>query len=298
MDVQDELLQRFARAIDLPAYLGQQGFRLASGQAPGQLCMARAETGEVVRLDKDVERGGWNYASVTDPKDQGSVADFVMRRESGGRAACVERLAACADERGQRSGEATRYRAFLRAMPDDLRRAVQQHEHIKLTEHAASKALERFGVPRGSLDESRFGAARCEADVVGLASEPKALWASRYRATDKAVVLIERPIDAIAYERAHGRQQVCYLATGGKLDAERRQKLAHLLAETPGGVGVVLAYGRDAAGRQMAAEVQALAPMVRMERRAPELGARWADQMQLERRHALSLRRAGASLER
>lgn len=111
-------------------------------------------------------------------------------------------------------------------------------------------------------------------------------------------MLIERPLDAIAYERAHGRQQVRYLATGTKPDDEQRRKLAHVLAAVPAGTSVVLAFGRDDAGRRIAAEVQALAPRVRMERHAPELGARWADQMQLERRHALSIRRVGSGLER
>src|SRR5262249_18810170 len=103
MDVQEELLQRFARAVDMPAFLGQQGFGLVDGREPGRLCMGRAETGEVLRLEKDVERGVWTYASEMDPRDRGTVADFVARRDAGNRAACVERLAGCADERGNRS---------------------------------------------------------------------------------------------------------------------------------------------------------------------------------------------------
>ena len=39
MDVQEELLQRFARMIDLPAFVGQRGFELAQGQEPGRLRM-------------------------------------------------------------------------------------------------------------------------------------------------------------------------------------------------------------------------------------------------------------------
>jgi Toprim-like len=298
MDVQEELSQRFARAVDMPAFLGQQGFRLVDGQEPGRLCMGRAETGEVFRLEKDVERGGWTYANEMDPRDRGTVADFITHRNGGNRAACLERLAACADERGHRSPEGARYRAFLREMPEDLRRAVREHEHARSVEQAASRALDRLGVPPGTLDERRFGAVKHDADVRALAAEPEGLWASRYRPTDRAVVLVERPIDAIAYERAHGRQTVCYVATGSKPGDEQRKRLAHVLAEVPENVKVVLAFGRDEAGRRMAAEVQALAPMVRMDRHAPNLGARWADQMQLERRHAVSLQRRAPGLER
>ena len=41
----------------------------------------------------------------------------------------------------------------------------------------------------------------------------------------------------------------------------------------------------------LAAEVQELAPTIRMDRQTPRFGSRWADQMQLEARHAQSLRR-------
>ena len=61
---------------------------------------------------------------------------------------------------------------------------------------------------------------------------------------------------------------------------------------------MVLAFGRDEAGRRLAQDIQALAPMVRMTRHAPELGARWADQMQLERRHVASLQRTRPAIER
>lgn len=298
MDIQEELLQRFARMVDLPAYLGSRGFALSEQHVAGRISMISRSTGETLRLEKDVERGEWSYFSKQDPSDRGTVADFIARREGLARNACVDRLAACCDWRGRGSAEATRYRAFLRAVPQDLARAMREHEHARLKALGATRALERFGVQRGTLDEWRFGGVKRDADVTRIVSEPAELWASKYRPGDRAVVIVERPLDAVAYERAHGRQQVCYLATGTKPDDEQRRRLAHVLAEVPGGTSVVLAFGRDDAGHRMVAEVQALAPLVRMERHAPALGPRWADQMQLERRHALSMRRVVVGLER
>jgi hypothetical protein len=298
MDVQDELLQRFARMIDLPAFVGQQGFELAKHQEPDRLRMTRAATGKSILLEKNVERGGWSYVNAADPTDRGNVVDFVMRRDGVSQKACVDRLFACCDERGRGSAEALRYRALLRAMPEDLAGATRDHEQAKRAELAAAKALEYLGVRRGTFDEWRFGSVKRRTDVAELANEPSALWASKYRPGDKAVVLVERPIDAVAYERAHGRQNVCYLATGSHPSDEQRRRLAHVLAEVPNGARVVLAYGRDGTGRQLAAEVQSLVPLVRMERHAPQFGARWADQMQLERNHALSLRKVGPAIGR
>jgi hypothetical protein len=298
MDVHEELLLRFAKGIDLPAYLGARGFVLSEQRQPGNLTMTDHATRQTVRVEKDVERGGWTYINVNDPGDRGNVADFIARREGLTRTACIDRLAACCDERGRASGEAARYRAYLRAVPAELASATREHEQAKLQELATNRALDRFGVQRDTLDEWRFGAVKRDTDVTKLIVEPSELWASRYRPGDKAIVLVERPIDAIAYERAHGRQSVCYLATGSTPSDEQRRKLAHVLAEVPGGTRVVLAFGRDEAGRRIAAEIQALAPLARMERHAPDLGARWADQMQLERRHALSMKRVRTGLER
>jgi len=64
-------------------------------------------------------------------------------------------------------------------------------------------------------------------------------------------------------------------------------------------MAVVIACGRDQAGRQLAADLQSLAPNMKMERAAPEFGARWNDQLLLERRHERSLGpRLGAGLQR
>jgi hypothetical protein len=141
-------------------------------------------------------------------------------------------------------------------------------------------------MPGGSVPRSRD-------DVRNLVAEPKpgALWASKYRPTDRVVVFAERPIDAVAYERRHGGQEACYLASGGALDPGRSRRIGHLLAEAKGEMRVVIGYRNGHRGEEMASQLRALAPMLPMERQGPEFGARWAEQMQLEGRHARSLAR-------
>jgi hypothetical protein len=252
--------------------------------------MTNPTTGESMVLDKD-PHGGWTYASSDRPTERGNIVDYLRGREGATRGECFERLVACADERGLRSDEAARYRAVLRDRPNALEAARREHDHTQAAERAGRQVLERYGVPAGAIDQVRFGRVRCEQDGANLTAEPAALWASRYRPSDKAVVLVERPIDAIAYDRALGKGAVCYIATGSNPDADQRKRLAHLLAEVPSGVRVVLAFGSDRVGRKLAEEAQRLAPTVRMDRQAPQVGGRWADQMQLEARHAQSLQR-------
>src|SRR5579871_6836767 len=98
MDVQEELLQRFARMIDLPGYLGSRGLVLTEQREPGHIAMTNAATRETLRLEKDVERGGWSYVSASDPSDRGTVADFIVRRDGVARKACIDRLAPYCDE--------------------------------------------------------------------------------------------------------------------------------------------------------------------------------------------------------
>jgi hypothetical protein len=297
MAVDDELLDRFAKAIDLPAFLWQQGFRVSKEKQPGQLRMTHSISGDTLVLEKDPQRG-WTYAVDDRQEQRGSIADYLLRREAISREQCLERLVACADERGQRSDEAARYRAVLRECPAPLEAALREHEQARIAEQAARRVLERCGVPDGRIDEARFGRARCEEDAIKLTSEPRTLWASRYRPGDTAIVLVERPIDAIAYERTVGKGKACYIATGSNLDGAARSQLAHILAEVPARVGVVLALGGDQTGRKLAGDIRGLAPTVKMERQAPQYGARWADQMQLEARHALSLQRVNRGLSR
>jgi hypothetical protein len=229
---------------------------------------------------------------------RGSIVEYLAEREGTTRGQCLERLAACADERGVRSEEAARYRAVLRERPGALEDARREYDQARAAEEAARRVLERSGIPGGAIDEARFGRSRSGEDAMKLISEPRTLWASRYRPSDEALVLVERAIDAIAYERAHGKQGVCYIATGSNPDADQLKRLGHILAEVPDRISVVLAFGGDRAGCKLAAEVQALAPMMGMERRAPSFGARWADQMQLEARHVLSVQRVNGGLSR
>src|SRR5207245_92370 len=118
-----------------------------------------------------------------------------------------------------------------------------------------------------------------------------------YRATDRQVVLVERPIDAIAYERSHGNQQACYIYTGDNPSGDSKRKIAHLLADLPDGMKVVVALGRDRRGDELASQLTKLAAALQMQRQKPQLGSRWADQMQMEHRHRRSLQRRG-QLER
>ena len=295
MEPKNPILERFERAVDLPTYLGHRGYDIvASDKDPGHLTMVNSRTGDTLVVTKDVERSSWSYVSARAPSDRGSLTDFLVARDGLSAPACLERIVALGNPLA-RDPEGHAYREFERHAPPQLRHAVARHLRHMEAETSALRTLERLGVQRGTLDEWRFGKVQSQDDLAKVVTDPKDLWASKYRPTDRAIVLTEQPLDAMAYEKSRGKQTCCYLATGSDLSDVQKRKLAHLLCEVPCSK-IVLAFGRDDVGRKLAEQVQALVPTVKMEREMPAFGGRWSNQMQMEQRHARSMAKPAFAL--
>jgi len=293
MEPSDHLLQRFEAMIDLPAFLSSRGYQLSTQQpSEDHIAMTKPADGAVLLLQRDQVRGGWTYSDVRSPADRGSVAQYLERKEGLDRRQCLELLIACADERRRDMPEAVRYRAHRREKPEDLRLAETSYHAATERRRSAEKLLERLGVASRNFDEWRFGRVRGDSDVYRLLSEPShGVWTSRYRPSDRKLVLVERPIDAIAYEQKHGNQEACYIATGSAPSESTKRRLAHVLADVRGGMEVVVGYGTDRRGQVLEAQVRSLAPMVQMTPHRPSLGNRWAEGTQMEARHQRSRER-------
>lgn len=297
---QHELLARFSTQIDLPAYLVQRGYQVVDGSRnPTYIAMADKESKEILFLRKAQGEGGWAYQNAADPRDRGSVIDYLERHEALSRAAGLERIIACLDPHRRDVPEAVAYRVCLHEKSQVLRAAEARHDTANRDRSDALKELARVGIQPSTLPEWRLGSLQGGPTAVArILGEPSDLWASRYRPTDKQLIIAERPIDALSYGQTRRHDHACYLAVGSELTPTRKRQLAHLLADLPAGVAVVLAFGRDQTGRQLANDLQSLAPLIKMDRAQPELGARWNDQLQLENRHARSLQRGGLGLQR
>ena len=204
-DPREALLARFERLIDLPAFLGQRGYEATGPTNPSGLTMTNPATGDHLILSKDVARGVWSYANSRDPSDRGTLATYLARRDRLSPEACLDRIIACVDSRQTEDPETLRYRGYARGQPAPLGPAVAAYLKAAEHEHRATKALERVGVLRGSLDEWRFGEMKNEAEVVRALREPQRdLWSSQQRSTDRTLVLTERPIDAMSFEQVRG----------------------------------------------------------------------------------------------
>jgi hypothetical protein len=296
MQPRDQILERFERNVDVPSYLAQRGYRPSSSSAYG-IAMENPVTGDLVLLKQGLEGGAWTYANPRDQEDRGSIADFMVRRDGVSLETCTARIVALSTIRS-RDPEAVRYRTTVASPPPELVQAKAAHLQGLEAEKTAAQVLRNLGIAAATFDEWRFGALRTPEAVAGIMTDPPGLWVSKYRPTDRALVFTEQVVDAIAYELEHGKQMACYVAIGRRPGDEVKKKIAHVLCEVPRGVTVVLAFGADDRGRQVADEVRALAPTLRMERRPPDFGTRWSNKMQLEHRHVRSVAHPGPSLGR
>lgn len=272
------------RQIDLPAWVVAQGFHLSAVQQdPTKLAFADRH-GETLLLTKDLDANRWTYRTVHEPIERGTVVDLMVRRDAISLDDCVNRMVACLSP-SERTGEPAAYREAQADCDNTLHKAVARHVAVMTAERDAERGLERLGVVRGSFDRWRFGSASA------VVKDPENLGHSRYRAGDRSMVFVERPIDAIAYERAHGKQHATYIYTGDRPSAEGKRKIGHIIASAPADLTVVAALSKSSRGAALAEEIAELAGHRLVERRTPEFGSRWADQMQMEQRHRDSLAR-------
>lgn len=294
----EPILERFSRSIDLPTYLTQRGFVLDPSSTVGErLRMHVPYTGERLDLEMDPEKRSWKFSDPDKLGRAGTVAHLLI--EGGATPAqAVEHLIACADDRRLDDPEAVRYRNAVRQKPPQLARAVNRHLEVLDRTAAATRSLKHLGVHRDSLDQWRFGKLASEAEVSIALADPPVAWFSRYRTTDKTLVITERPLDAFAYEQARGSSQsCCYMAIGSQTSHERRELLEKVLKDLPTGMAVVVACGDHTRGRQLLQEVRQVAPERVLPSQPPPMGNRWADYAALSERHRKSMSRS-ADLQR
>jgi hypothetical protein len=278
------LLEQLEKRIDLPAWVIAQGFHLSLVQRDPQKLAFADRQGEVLFLTKDIEANRWTYQTDTDPAQRGTLIDLMVRRDGLSPDECVNRMGACLDP-SKRTGEPALYREALADRDNTLRNAVGRHVAVMNSEKSAERDLEHLGVVRGTYDSWRFGPASA------VLKNPEQLSHSKYRPGDRSMVFVERPIDAVAYERAHGKQHATYVYTGDHPTPEEKRKIGHIIASAPADLTVVAAVSRSTRGSTLAEEIAELAGQRPVERRTPEFGSRWSDQMQIEQRHRTSLER-------
>ena len=101
------------------------------------------------------------------------------------------------------------------------------------------------------------------------------LWTSRERLTDRLLVVVDSPIDALAYQQANSVRDARYLAAGTKLQPRQEELVARAIRGAPSDARLVLALGATASGEALAARVKTLAKSRTFERHPPPGRRSW-----------------------
>ena len=320
MDRADEL-ERFKRDINLVEYAASQGYHVVKRESSRASTVMVDGQGDkiVVATDQD---GHGVYFSVRDDADNGSIIDFVQKRQGLNLGQVRKELRAwCPSsssyrprpeaERQTKPERSSRDRAqvlavWMRMQPGNGRHPYLEGERKLKAETLADPRF--IGMVR---TDSRGNAAFPHYDRAGLAgfelknqeftgfsrNGTKAVWHSANLTNAHRVVLVESAIDALSHAQLSGDREAAYLSTGGGMSDHQRELVRSVLAKaTERGAEIVIATDADEPGRKLAAEVQALAPRgAKLYRQEPDQGKDWNDQLREQVRQAERSRSYGMS---
>lgn len=318
-------LERFKREINLVHYAGSCGYQVDRRESSrSSVVMRHAATDDKVVVARSAEDGHWTYFSVRDDRDNGSIVDFVQRRQAlslgrvrqelrpwiGGAAPVAAPGFYVPDVQAIRKDRAAVAAEFAKA--DVVENSVYLNGRGLRPETLADPRFAgTFRVDsRGSVlfphhdDEGLCGFETKNRGFTGFsAGGRKTLWHSRTKPDDRRLVLVESAIDALSYHQLKPSADTRYVSIAGEPSSGGRDLIARAIRKMPDDAHVVIAFDRDAGGGKLAAEVTALVPRAFVRELPPALGRGkdWNDHVQVvERGFIRSLRsgRPSAGLER
>ena len=286
--------------INLSHYAASCGYVLDQRESSRNCAVMRRHEDKII-----IARDGphWVYFSVHDDADNGSILDFVMRREGVNLGHARQTLR-------QWSGSPPTVQPLTyahRLDPITRDRATVLREYARLTASAEHPALLARDIPAAVQADPRFAGSILQ-DARGNACFPhrdregvsgweiknsgftgfskggsKGLWFSRTTATDTALVIAESALDALSYATLYPDTGSRYFSTGGSLNPSQPALISSAFEKMPRPAMVILATDNDLAGLELAATIKGLAlpylDGLNFRHPLPEIGKDWNDQL-------------------
>jgi hypothetical protein len=313
-----EELARFKREINLTEFAAARGYRIDRKESSRNSVVMRHPTTDdkivVARRESDQH---WTYFSVRDSSDNGTIVDFIQRRDRATLGGVRKELRAWSGQ-ARPTVSADDYVPTLASPTRD--RAAVQNLYSVARPATNSLYLNTRGIRPETLSSARFrGTFRVDArgnvlfphhDGEGLcgfesknhqwtsfaSGGVKALWMSRTEATDTKLVLVESAIDALSYYQLRPEPSTRFASTAGELRRDGQLALIRRAVEAlpPGGT-VTLAFDDDEGGKKLTAAIDGIVSGVRFDRETSPVRKDWNDALK-EREHdyieALTRRRS------
>jgi Toprim-like/Protein of unknown function (DUF3991) len=265
----DSELDFFKREIDLRQFAVSLGYKMDRRESwRGSTVLRRGSDKIVVKRRGN---GHYVYFSVRDEGDNGTLIDFVQRRQSLSLGAVRQILRPWIGRPATQpqfpvlepsSPDRTRVECAYRRMTQASRYPYLEHERCL---PAGVLSSPRF-VGRIQID-SRGNTVFPHFDAAGLcgyeiknrgftgfaAGGEKGLWLSHTRPDDRRLILAESAIDALSYAALwpDADDHTRYASLGGKPSWRQVKLIQATAARLPPGAAVVAAFDADPAGRQL-----------------------------------------------
>lgn len=289
---QDGELETFKRNIDLRQFAESLGYQIDRRESwRGSAVLRRAADKIVVKRNGN---GHYVFFSLRDANDNGTVIDFVQRRQHLSLGAVRQVLRPWIG----RSAGAPQFPPLQPASPDRMR---IEREYRRMTEAQQYPYLERDRcVPAAVLSSPRFaGRMRIDArgntvfphfDAAGLcgyeiknrgftgfaAGGKKGLWFSHIQPDDWRLVFTESAIDALSYATLYpdSVDRTRYASLGGRPSSRQMGLVQAAVTKLGDGPEIVAAFDADEAGRWLATMIGAVVGRVRHQAERNDLGFR------------------------
>lgn len=280
-------LEHFKREINLVEYAESQGYEINFRESSRASTVMRHQAGDkiIVATDQD---GHGIYFSVRDGADNGSIIDFVQRRQGLNLGQVRKELRPWAGTR--RTAQPVRKPVADRpAKPEASSRDRQQVLRVWMHMHPQPQGghpyLRSRGLSAETLEDPRF-VNMVRSDGRGNAVFPhfdrggitgyelkndgftgfakggeKSLWYSSNIMTAKRVVICESAIDCMSHAQCTGDTDTAYLSVGGQPSVEQWLLIERAVTKVQErGDQVVLATDADEVGDNLARIIGGLAP--------------------------------------
>lgn len=270
---QDCELDAFKREIDLRQFAEGLGYQIDRRESwRGSAVLRRGVDKIVVKRNGN---GHYVFFSLRDDDDNGTVIDFVQRRQHLSLGAVRQLLRPWIG----RSASALQFPPLQPASPDQMR---VEREYRRMAEAQRYPYLERDRcVPADVLSSPRFrGRMRIDArgntvfphfDAAGLSGYEiknrgftgfavggkKGLWFSHTQSDDRRLVLAESAIDALSYATLFpdSEDRTRYASLGGRPSSRQMGLVQVAVIKLADGAEIVTAFDADEAGRWLVAVI-------------------------------------------
>jgi hypothetical protein len=274
--MKDEELERFKSGIDLRVFAASRGYQLDRRNSwRGSAVMRHPASHDkiIIKLGTD---GHWQFYSVRDDRDNGTIIDFVQFRQGLSLGAVREELRPWLNQScSPVPAFAPLHRTEKDLMKVDaafarMRDATDGHPYLERGRALSASIITQDRFAGRIRIDRRGNAVFPHFDGNGLSGYEvrnvnfkgfssggeKSLWLSNETPDDRCLVFCESAIDALSHAELFPDDRTRYASIAGKLNPQQAELIRAAAARMPHGSEIVAAMDSDEEGRKLTAIVR------------------------------------------